>query len=671
MEAPNKAELVGGGPENNMVTQALAIVEKKVRNLEKRKGKLDGYREDKRRGKELNEDQKAAVAKYDEVVGTLDFARELTGQFTKLASDDAKDRKKQAKREQQEKARQELAKVAYMLSVRELLSSLGEEGVVAELSEGKAGAPTLTADQLAQLEQLRKLVTPDREDTDRGGFEKQVSTSAEHLVGLAEHRARPVPNMEGVQYKELAELMDTIRASGYLETRWAQDKENSITTENGTSGENDEDGENTADDEDTEEEGEADTVVPEEDEEEAQQVAILSAQVFGLTVERSEQVLEQQATIKANGFHPEVDMQDPHVDPRLAAPQPLAAAPPQEVQQVPVAAPAAIQAPLPTLPPAPMLEPSFNFLQDSQIDLESPHMDPAVVMVHPPKRPPLQGGGGPPGIPSQTFSNPAFQAQMAGLTPSQQAQVIAQQQALLSNGGRPGGQQQQVPANSAAPQQHQSPQQQQQQQVLGLAQQQQGLGTAPGPQGLGAPAVGQPGLGAGQPRQPVGQTGLGTQFPNQLSGPYAGHMQTKAPAQPAPFTQQTAAATAIPSEGRDVRQDSRQQQQDPRQQQSSGDQQHPKPFAPQQSTTHQVGDGGDGRSPPQSASRPPAEPSPPQKAPGYAAAAGGVSKQPDSEIGTWKPEGASESSTWAEEGGEDSEGRGWGGRGRGRGRGNR
>ena len=96
-------------------------------------GKLDGYREDKRRGKELNEDQKAAVAKYefqlenlltylqppdryDEVVGTLDFARELTGQFTKLASDDAKDKKKQAKREQQEKARQELAKVCHSRS---------------------------------------------------------------------------------------------------------------------------------------------------------------------------------------------------------------------------------------------------------------------------------------------------------------------------------------------------------------------------------------------------------------------------------------------------------------------------------------------------------------------------------------------------------------------------
>jgi len=35
-----------------------------------------------------------------------------------------------------------------------------------------------------------------------------------------------------------------------------------------------------------------------------------------------------------------------------------------------------VPAPIPPVP-----EPSFNFLQESQIDLESPHMDPAVVMV--------------------------------------------------------------------------------------------------------------------------------------------------------------------------------------------------------------------------------------------------------------------------------------------------
>ena len=90
--------------------------------------------------------------------------------------------------------------------------------------------------------------------------------------------------MEGVQYKELAELMDTIRASGYLETRWAHDKDNSITTENGTNADNDEDGDNTADDDDTEEEGEADTVLPEEDEEEAQQVAELISSMCTLWI---------------------------------------------------------------------------------------------------------------------------------------------------------------------------------------------------------------------------------------------------------------------------------------------------------------------------------------------------------------------------------------------------
>ena len=63
------------------------------------------------RGKTLNEDQQLAVAKYDEVIGTLDFARELSGQFTKLAIDEVKDKKKLMKKEQQEKSRLELAKV--------------------------------------------------------------------------------------------------------------------------------------------------------------------------------------------------------------------------------------------------------------------------------------------------------------------------------------------------------------------------------------------------------------------------------------------------------------------------------------------------------------------------------------------------------------------------------
>ena len=67
-------------------------------------------------------------------------------------------------------------------------------------------------------------------------------------------------------------------------------------------------------------------------------------------------------------------------------------------------------------------------------------MDTPVVMVQPLKRPPVQRA--PPGIPPTNFRN-TTQSQMSGLTPSQQAQAIAnpQQQAILANDGRPAGHQ--------------------------------------------------------------------------------------------------------------------------------------------------------------------------------------------------------------------------------------
>jgi len=71
-------------PSETTLGQALAIVEKKMRNLEKRKGKLDGYRESCAKGKPLNEDQKLAVSKYEEVIGTLEALKELNGQFIRM-----------------------------------------------------------------------------------------------------------------------------------------------------------------------------------------------------------------------------------------------------------------------------------------------------------------------------------------------------------------------------------------------------------------------------------------------------------------------------------------------------------------------------------------------------------------------------------------------------------
>jgi len=316
-------------PQETSIQAAIAIVEKKVRNLEKRKGKLDSYRDILRGGKALNEDQQSAVDKYDEVMATLDFTKELMGQFNKLASDEAKDKKKIMRKELQEKSRDELSKVSYVLGVREILALLKEEKVLADLKSGTRGAPKMTGEQLAQLQQFGEIVNPLNELKDNKGssFNKQVNISAEHFLHLAEMKNKSVA---GTTYQDLNNLLSTIRESGYLEGRWTSDQNSSGAD------------------------------VDQEDEE-----------------EEEEEVEVADNGIEANGHHTESNQNQ----------KMLGQSSTNEPDEPPAVFPS--QGTPETVPaPAPVKqEPSFNFLQESQIDLESPHMDPAVVMVHPAKRP--------------------------------------------------------------------------------------------------------------------------------------------------------------------------------------------------------------------------------------------------------------------------------------------
>ena len=66
----------------------------------------------------MNDDQKAAIAKYEEVVQNLEFSRDLSNQFKTLAIDEDKARKKQAKKETQEKAKNETKKVTAVLEMQ-------------------------------------------------------------------------------------------------------------------------------------------------------------------------------------------------------------------------------------------------------------------------------------------------------------------------------------------------------------------------------------------------------------------------------------------------------------------------------------------------------------------------------------------------------------------------
>jgi len=596
----------GATPPDTSLQAALAIVEKKVRNLEKRKGKLDAYRDTLQRGKTLNDDQQAAVSKYDEVIGTLEFARELSGQFNKLAIDEAKDKKKMMKKEQQERARVELVKVTYVLSVREVLSALLEEGVLEDLEAGSNGAPKLSNDQLSQLQQFQELATPNREDLAKGSFEKQVAASAEHLVNLAEKKTRAVV---GTTYQELADLINLIRECGYIEAKWANDS--SANTENGA----DDATQDTAEDDEEEELVVEDVTELNEEEDEVTPVETPDTQTNGHYVS-----VEEEA--KANMLGQTIAAPEP-----VAEPLPVFPNPPQVAEAPkPVAAPPAV----------PAIEPSFNFLQESQIDLESPHMDPAVVMVHPPKRPAVPVHQGvPPGIPSQTFTNQMFQQSLAGLTPAQQQALLAQQQAIIA---------QQQQAEAARQQQQQGAANNSQQDYQAIQQQLQQRQAAE------------------KRSSDKFATSYNSAFDPPNKGAAPGVANCPPGNQPAPFTQNGPTAQ---QDQRTAPVEQQQQQQQPQQPAFSGQ------SAPmEQRAAAPI----DPRAPRVPEGTPQHQEQSPQGRPaGYAAAAGGNTKQPDTEIGTWKPEGIQD---WNEEeedgrwGGERGRGRGRGG-GRGFGRGNR
>lgn len=90
----------------------LVAAEHKIRNLEKRKQKLDQYRTEQADGKTLNADQLAAVAKYNEVIQQLEFNRELVSCLRQVHQQTIKFIKQELRREVTERNKFLLALLA-------------------------------------------------------------------------------------------------------------------------------------------------------------------------------------------------------------------------------------------------------------------------------------------------------------------------------------------------------------------------------------------------------------------------------------------------------------------------------------------------------------------------------------------------------------------------------
>ncbi|XP_022921025.2 caprin homolog isoform X1 [Onthophagus taurus] len=219
-EGSTNATVVVGDPSvtgpnsTNPLRQAIITIEHKIRNLEKRKAKLISYKQLQSSGKELNQDQKTAIAKFDEVVQTLDFARDLCKQFIGLALVSEKEAKKQARKDALAKSQSELAKVREVLLVQDALTQMGQENIRDDFLHGRNGAAQLSETDLKLLDDLYTNVTPKHEPGDSQIFCTQIQGAAEHLLAVVDGKPKEI---FGSTYGHIKDIIGKIHESGYFD----------------------------------------------------------------------------------------------------------------------------------------------------------------------------------------------------------------------------------------------------------------------------------------------------------------------------------------------------------------------------------------------------------------------------------------------------------------------
>ncbi|XP_060117731.1 caprin-1 isoform X4 [Heteronotia binoei] len=210
------AAVVSGGSTSSVQTEAmkqiLGVIDKKLRNLEKKKSKLDDYQDRMNKGERLNQDQLDAVSKYQEVSNNLEFAKELQRSFMALSQDIQKTIKKTARREQLMREEAEQKHLKTVLELQYILDKLGDDEVRNDLKQGTNGVPVLTETELSALDEFYKLVEPQRDMNVR--LSDQYEQASIHLWDLLEGKEKPVC---GTTYKALKEVIERILQTTYFD----------------------------------------------------------------------------------------------------------------------------------------------------------------------------------------------------------------------------------------------------------------------------------------------------------------------------------------------------------------------------------------------------------------------------------------------------------------------
>uniref|UniRef100_A0A8C2Y2G0 Caprin-1 dimerization domain-containing protein n=1 Tax=Capra hircus TaxID=9925 RepID=A0A8C2Y2G0_CAPHI len=181
-----------GAVQTEAMKQILGVIDKKLRNLEKKKD---------------------AVSKYQEVTNNLEFAKELQRSFMALSQDIQKTIKKTARREQLMREEAEQKRLKTVLELQYVLDKLGDDEVRTDLKQGLNGVPILSEEELSLLDEFYKLADPERDMSLR--LNEQYEHASIHLWDLLEGKEKPVC---GTTYKALKEIVERVFQSNYFDS---------------------------------------------------------------------------------------------------------------------------------------------------------------------------------------------------------------------------------------------------------------------------------------------------------------------------------------------------------------------------------------------------------------------------------------------------------------------
>ncbi|XP_053205343.1 caprin-1-like [Panonychus citri] len=199
-------------PHQEPLNKVQLLVDNKIRNLEKRKSRLEQYRDEAKAGKELNLDQRKAVKRYEEVTEMLDFFREFKKNVQTIFADHVKQMKKLARKERPTRDPKEIERLRLVFLFHDLLGNLNAD-VKNDFIKGTNGAIQLTEDKIQHLEEFSKIVDSERSKVDEAN--KNHTKTAERYLALVEGIRSDA--FKGTSYKELKETLLSISDSGYFE----------------------------------------------------------------------------------------------------------------------------------------------------------------------------------------------------------------------------------------------------------------------------------------------------------------------------------------------------------------------------------------------------------------------------------------------------------------------